>query len=154
MIYKPENDGTDHINVYSKGRTELGRLLSNFAHTPFVLDEVKFESVEGFWYWIVFRAHPSYANELRSLIGWKAKQRARNLLSIKRGPIPTHKELLLAYLAKAEQHRNIRDMLVASNLPFTHYYVYNGVVHTTEWEWTATLWADVRLLLRVDEVQA
>lgn len=35
MNFKPEMDGIDHINVYSKGKTELGKLLSNFARTPF-----------------------------------------------------------------------------------------------------------------------
>lgn len=27
----PDEDGRTHINIYSKGGTELGRLLSNFA---------------------------------------------------------------------------------------------------------------------------
>lgn len=30
MTYHPDTDGITHINVYSKGRTELGRRLSNF----------------------------------------------------------------------------------------------------------------------------
>jgi hypothetical protein len=34
MIYKPEDDGKTHINVYSKGLTELGQFLSNFAEAP------------------------------------------------------------------------------------------------------------------------
>ena len=32
-MYKQTEDGYNHINVYSKGKTELGRWLSNFAHT-------------------------------------------------------------------------------------------------------------------------
>lgn len=31
MQYSPIDDGVTHINVYSKGRTKLGRDLSNFA---------------------------------------------------------------------------------------------------------------------------
>jgi hypothetical protein len=27
-----EQDGTTHINIYSKGKTELGRFLTNFAY--------------------------------------------------------------------------------------------------------------------------
>lgn len=49
-MFEPKNDGIDHINVYSGGATELGRLLTNFAHTPFENEYGKFESVEGFWY--------------------------------------------------------------------------------------------------------
>jgi len=46
-------DGVTHINIYSKGKTKLGRLLTNFAHTPFTHAEYgQFASVEGFWYWI------------------------------------------------------------------------------------------------------
>ena len=51
MIINPDNDGIDHINTYSKGKTELGKLLTNFAHTPFVHPKYgEFQSVEGFWY--------------------------------------------------------------------------------------------------------
>jgi hypothetical protein len=34
-------DGVDHINVYSKGKTELGRMLSNFYPSPFTLREME-----------------------------------------------------------------------------------------------------------------
>ena len=34
--YLPKDDGVTHINIYSKGQTELGGLLSNFSRTPFV----------------------------------------------------------------------------------------------------------------------
>lgn len=37
----PEEDGITHINIYSKGSTELGRLLSNFAHRKAVLSEAE-----------------------------------------------------------------------------------------------------------------
>ena len=42
----PKLDGIEHINIYSKGKTELGRLLTNFAQTPFIHPEYgRFESV-------------------------------------------------------------------------------------------------------------
>ena len=50
---RPEDDGRTHVNVYSRGRTSLGRDLSNFAHLPFELDGLAFASVEGFWFWLV-----------------------------------------------------------------------------------------------------
>ncbi len=37
------------LNVWSRSDEEIGRLLSNFAHTPFVLDSVAYASVEGFY---------------------------------------------------------------------------------------------------------
>jgi predicted NAD-dependent protein-ADP-ribosyltransferase YbiA (DUF1768 family) len=37
------------LNVYSRSDEEIGRLLSNFAHTPFTLDGGTYASVEGFY---------------------------------------------------------------------------------------------------------
>ena len=37
------------LNVYSRSDEEIGRLLSNFAHTPFTLDGVTYASIEGFY---------------------------------------------------------------------------------------------------------
>jgi predicted NAD-dependent protein-ADP-ribosyltransferase YbiA (DUF1768 family) len=37
------------LNVYSRSDEEIGRLMSNFAHTPFTLDGVTYASVEGFY---------------------------------------------------------------------------------------------------------
>ena len=33
----PSKDGIDHINIYSKGKTELGKYLSNFTYAPIKL---------------------------------------------------------------------------------------------------------------------
>jgi hypothetical protein len=50
----PHKDGIDHINIYSRGKTEVGRQLSNFAHTPFThKDYGYFNSVEGLWYYLI-----------------------------------------------------------------------------------------------------
>jgi predicted NAD-dependent protein-ADP-ribosyltransferase YbiA (DUF1768 family) len=37
------------LNVYSRSDEEIGRLMSNFAHTPFTLDGATYASVEGFY---------------------------------------------------------------------------------------------------------
>lgn len=37
------------INVAYFGGPETTKLLSNFAHTPFVVDDEEYASVEGFW---------------------------------------------------------------------------------------------------------
>jgi predicted NAD-dependent protein-ADP-ribosyltransferase YbiA (DUF1768 family) len=37
------------LNVYSRSDEEIGRLMSNFAPTPFALDGVSYGSVEGFY---------------------------------------------------------------------------------------------------------
>jgi len=40
-MINPEEDGITHINIYSKGKTDLGRMLSNFAKLPFILKHIK-----------------------------------------------------------------------------------------------------------------
>lgn len=131
----PDKDGVDHINVYSKGKTELGRLLSNFADTPFELPNYgKFRTVEGYWYWTM-----TGMEEFRNLLGWQCKQLGKNA-KYKRTH-PTESELLEAYRAKLEAHPDILGMLKTNTLPLTHYYVYfNKVVEPKEWQWTAQLW--------------
>lgn len=52
----PKTDGVDHINIYSKGKTWLGRELSNFAPLPQSIEvpimslTFNCHTVEGIWY--------------------------------------------------------------------------------------------------------
>ncbi len=75
MTFISEEDGITHINIYSKGKTELGRLMSNFALSPFsVPQHGEFKSIEGYWYWL------STGDEsLRDLYGYEAKKAGRKL---------------------------------------------------------------------------
>lgn len=41
------------LNIWSRSDEEIGRLMSYFAHTPFVLDGVAFGSVEAFYSWLI-----------------------------------------------------------------------------------------------------
>lgn len=131
-------DGVDHINVYSKGATQLGRLLSNFAHTPFTGGNREFASVEGWWHWY---CTGKKFHHLADLYGFKAKQEGKKY---ERVQVPDRKVLFSVYKRKIECNDNIRRMLVESTLPFTHYYVYGGKVVQTDWEWTGSLWNEVR----------
>lgn len=143
MPFDPSKDGIDHINVYSKGKTELGRLLSNFADTSFELpDKGSFRTVEGFWYWTM-----TGRDELRNLLGWECKSKGRELENVRTHP--TKEELKEAYLAKLEAHPDIKLRLMFNSLPLAHYYVYNGkVVEPQEWQWTAKLWEEIKIELR------
>jgi hypothetical protein len=128
MIIKPKNDGIDHINVYSKGKTELGRLLSNFAQTPFTHPKHgKFESVEGFWY---FKKCGSVFSEFKGVYGYQAKQLGRRLM-----PTSEEEEIIItdefkesileAIRLKLRQNPYIVKIMIDTDLQFVHYYV-NG----------------------------
>lgn len=123
MIYDPKQDGVDHINVYSKGNTSLGKALSNFASIGFTHPEHgRFESVEGFWYWI---ATGMIHNQLRALTGFSAKQFGKTLERIDHPDFK--REIKSALFYKVEQNQKLFDALKQSTLPFTHYYYYGSV---------------------------
>lgn len=136
MIHlNPLEDGKTHINVYSKGKTEFGRLLSNFAHTPFDCSAGHFESVEGYWYWIL-----TGDDRLREMIGFQAKKFGRELPLIRNEV--TEQDLEIAYRAKLNQTPGLKEMLLNNNLPLVHYYVQDGrVIYQKEFFWTASLWS-------------
>lgn len=139
---RAEDDGRTHVNVYSQGKTELGRLLSNFAHAPFKLDGLEFASVEGFWFWL-----KTGRDEVRGLHGSTAKKVGGSLPPIRSEP--SWDELKRAYLAKLAAHPRIKAMLAANRLPFAHYYVFNGAkVRADKYLWTVNLWEEVAAELR------
>ena len=131
-------DGITHINVYSKGATELGRLLSNFAHTPFTGGNHHFESVEGWWHW--YCTGKKY-DHLKALYGYRAKQEGRKYEHV---DTPTRETLIIVYRYKIEYNSHLKSLLIQSSLPFTHYYVYVNKKVETDWEWTGSIWNEVR----------
>lgn len=151
--YNPDEDGITHINVYSKGRTPLGRTLSNFAHTPFDHPEYgHFSSVEGFWYWL---STGGTRNELRGLYGFKSKEVGLMISdSIKKqGGFPIVEDfeakIKKAILCKVEQNQELRELLKLSTLPLTHYYVFgnNGkykVSYPANYAWIHEYISDLR----------
>jgi len=129
-MYTPETDGINHINVYSKGKTELGRLLSNFAHTPFVCDDGRFESVEGYWYWL-----GNKDDRLRSVYGYNAKSLGRKLPRQKSLSEEEFKTKIKIAINKKIKQNNLMNVLAISRLPFVHYYAWDGHVKDAGYRW-------------------
>lgn len=144
--FLPTGDGIDHINVYSKAHTELGRKLTNFAHTPFDLkNHGHFESLEGYWYWLkTGRQH----DELRNLHGFLAKKKGREFFKEYeaqgyKDPSDSveFKEFILeAIRQKMRTHKDLLKELVETELPLAHYYYYGKpenpkVYHLPQFNW-------------------
>lgn len=156
MDFKPENDGFDHINVYSKSRSKLGRMLSNFAHTPITIGENTFESIESWWYWMKMNninksaLFPTFTeeqlSEVKAKIGKEAKEYFRSLYKNDSSPFnPTKEELKGAYLQKLVEHPEVEKMLFNNNLPIAHYYMmFNKKVSADSTMWTAQLWEEIK----------
>lgn len=53
----PRMDGVNHVNIYSNGKTEVGRKASNFysEEKPFDTPDGKFLSLEGYYHWLRIR---------------------------------------------------------------------------------------------------
>lgn len=130
-MYNPDLDGVDHLNVYSKAKTKLGRELSHFAHTPIEIPEHgRFASVEGYWYWLSSRR-----DELRELHGVDAKAQGRSFRDRNQRLPDTHPDKKLAVVdnfselimqanrIKIDTYPGIKSMLINSDLPLVHYYV-------------------------------
>ena len=116
------NDGIDHINVYSQGKTFLGVLLSNWYRYPIILDDLgRFESVEGLWYWLSTKDE-----RLRNMSGFAAKKLGRSLPRLVTLPDDQFKSIIKQAIkikvAGGPEYFNFVD----STLPFAHYYVFNG----------------------------
>ena len=125
MIWKPENDGYDHINIYSRSDTALGRAMSNFFRWNFFHPEYgEFQSIEGFYYWLLTGGNHY---ELRYLFGFKAKKFGMEQEKVRRIDSKFKEEVQYAIYLKVVQCPYIQELLLESvnkDLPFAHYYYY------------------------------
>ncbi len=149
-------DGVHHVNVYSKGNTLLGKLLSNFAETNINVEGEIFASVESWWYWMKMKnlnetfLLPIFSveqvEEIKNRPGFQAKEFFRKLYKDKDLSCnPTKEQLKKIYLLKLEQHPQIKELLLQNELPLRHYYiVYGKQIEPKEFLWTARLWQEIK----------
>lgn len=142
-----DKDGVDHINIHSVAKTELGRLLSHFAHTPFTHEHFgPFYSMEGFWY---FARSGFNDDRLRYLSGFRAKQIGRTLSY--RWYKEFKEDIIAANYQKIIQNDRICQLMIESELPFDHYYTFgdnNRHVTPQSTEWLIKGFEDIRLALK------
>ena len=133
MSWDPEQDGITHINIFTRGKTPLGRFLTNLAHSPFTHPEFgTFACVEGFWYWLsTGKKH----DMLRDLLGFEAKAQGKKLEKVELAPGEFEQCIKEAITAKLRAHPAMLNKLIDSTLPLAHYYVYYGKVVEAGYEW-------------------
>lgn len=120
---REHRDGLEHINVYSDGRTELGRLLSNFPRTPFYSERFgEFASLEGAWRWL---STGQQYDVLRSKFGVEARNFRRNEKVYYEG---FQQDIIHVTHCKLRDNPRIYQMLMESHLPLAHYYYYGGTI--------------------------
>lgn len=135
-------DSVTHINIYSQGKTQLGRALSNFADTPIDSVDGQFQSIEGYWYWLSCPDTYPYKNDFRKLVGNAAKVRGREVGARDWLDAPLFKlKIYNAMLTKLILHDSILLEFLTNKLPYRHYYVFKGkVVEPTDGKWIIDMW--------------
>ena len=124
----PKDDGVYHINVYSKGATEIGRFLSNFADCNVATENGNFRTVEGYWYWLSVE-NKILREKLRLTNGWESKTLGRKLRGKDWVDTPDFQEKILrAITTKVLSRPDMAQLMKESSLPFYHYYLYNDKV--------------------------
>lgn len=119
--FGPDNDGKTHINVYTKGKTKLGRMLTNMSDFPVnIPEDGYFQSMEGYWYWL---STGKKFEAFREMNGYEAKKHGKDM--------PRHfamdfkDKIRHALFLRCEQSPKLKQALIDSpDLPFKHYYCY------------------------------
>lgn len=141
-MWKPEEDGITHINIYSKGATDLGRWLTNFAHVPFTHPTYgEFNSIEALWY---YASTGFQHEELRSLSGFKAKEEGKKYSKVDIDPSEFASIIKMGIRAKLIGNPKMLGALIDTHLPLAHYYVYGGKPVHAGYEWIILYIEDIR----------
>lgn len=144
MKWIPTMDGVDHINIYSKGKTEVGRFLTNFFVLEFDLgEEGKFKSIEGYWYWLSTKDE-----RLRRMNGWDAKKLGKALPRYKMGEEYFRKKIAKACWTKLHTAGKYHTLFRDSTLPFAHYYVYGDAAKDAGYKWLVEMWEAFRTYIQ------
>jgi hypothetical protein len=140
-------DGVNHINIWAHGKTELGKLLAHFSHTPFKHPYFgPFNSMEGFWYYIKTEERD---DALRRLSGKRAKDLGKQY---ERKYIKNFHEIIItANFYKIEQNPRIKELMIESTLPFQYYYLYGEHqlrIDPPGYEWLVKGFEEIRTMLK------
>lgn len=146
-VHSPSTDGVDHINVYSKGSTMLGRFLTNmFTDSIGVVTEDGFvTSVECLWHYLK-TGDPKF----KTMSGFEAKNTSKKL---KRnvGPMSEYNKQKIKTACRNKLMTNPQMLyeFATSTLPLAHYYVYNDVPYYPGNTWLMAFWEDLRKELKM-----
>lgn len=119
ILLDPNGDGINHINIYSKGRTNLGMLLSPFTFTPFKVDSYgDFNSLEGYYHWV---STGMQHDQFRFVYGLEAKRLGKAFPKV---PNDKFVEIISSGIHnRLLCNPEILKLLIETELPLTHYYV-------------------------------
>lgn len=119
-------DGITHLNVYSKAKTELGRMLSNFYECQIMTYHGVFNSVEGYYHYLGLSPDVEDRDSLRELSGYRAVLKAEELKSAhKSATVKIFQDCInnaVSYKMNKCQDIILKDPKLY-DLPLTHYII-------------------------------
>ena len=129
--YNPSEDGVTHLNIWSKGKTKLGRILSNFAKVPVDLPEGRFDSIEGYWGYLGMPDDDSRKEEFKHVSGYNAKKKKQDIFKsgVERKFDPDFKSKIEAAIDEKFKTDEVQNCLKENKsllgLPVVHYYIFD-----------------------------
>ena len=122
----PNQDGISHINIYSQGKTDLGRMLSNFYRYNIIIKDGLFYSVEAYWHWLGLKECEEKQN-YRFTYGYNAKKLGTELKTKHGTQFVDDFENKILYAIWYKVKKNSHLFKPELNyLPFEHYYNFGG----------------------------
>lgn len=147
-VLNPDMDGVDHINIYTKGKTRLGRLLTNLADIPVTHPTYgTFRTAEGLWYYMKTGCkHES----LRALSGFDVKKLGTTFPVVWMANFED--SFKIGVRDKILNHPELKQLFTESTLPFEHYYFYSSsksdvkpkVIEPKDVRWLTQFFTDLR----------
>lgn len=122
MELTPLQDGITHCNVYSKGKTELGRWLTNPSPLGFVHPNFgHFNTAEGLHFFLkTGMIDYDYAN----LSGFEARKKGKaDHKNYQHNPQFDHL-MRVGWICKITQNSELYYRVMDNKLPLVHYYYY------------------------------
>jgi hypothetical protein len=137
-------DGTEHINIWEFADTNLGRVLSSFTCMPFKHSIYgKFDSMEGFWYYI---KSVSKDDNLRHLSGFNARTFGKTLDSVR--VVDFRRIIADAHWQKIKAYEELALEISQLPVPFDCYYYENKDHHvrirTSNAAWLIPAFEEIR----------
>lgn len=123
MQINPKLDGVEHINIWAKGATWLGKFLSHRTLCELNLPEGRFLCVSAYWYHLTCKED----SRLSHVNGWETELLAAQLTALpKKQQLPAAElqaKIKKALDAKIKWSDYWQEEFTESELPFLHYYL-------------------------------
>lgn len=152
----PDTDGIDHINIYTKGKTPVGKALTNLSPYTFMYEGDRFMSVEGFWYYHKMKILGLPYEHFKTMRGFQAKNAGgKNKLDLSPDQFEEFKIIMIEGMkCRLRQNPKLLKLLVDSDLPFKHYYGYGStetgwkIVELERHNWQCELYEEIRAICK------